>query len=163
MWIEESQIGQSLGLYKYWRKYTRQNEIALDSSTGIFSRINYKNISPLIDEFTINQNSLGRKVWDNEDVFYGTNNLVLLTITGSSLWNIGSELTDYFGWNFNVGEHHWCFAFDSLNGYYNSFIIYRSDKKQEKGNLIGTVESSSPDTYPENGIGADGYWYVRQT
>lgn len=39
---------------------------------------------------------------------------------------------------------------------------HKISAKPTKGTYIEDVESSNPSAYPDNGIGTDGYWYVKQ-
>lgn len=103
-----------MGLKTYSRKNTGYNEVILDTSTRLFSRQNY-GLSSIKENFTITQSYERGLFWYFEDIFYGTRNLFLLSLIGNSLWNLGSKMTEYYGWDFNEGEHHWCFAYDSLN------------------------------------------------
>ena len=51
------------------------------------------------------------------------------------------------------------------NGLKEGDIYYYEYKgvktEQQQGSLVGKVYSDSPDTYPDNGIHTDGYWYIK--
>lgn len=48
-----------------------------------------------------------------------------------------------------------------VGGYY--YDNRTSETIQQQGTYIEDVESSNPSAYPDNGVGTDGYWYVKQS
>lgn len=137
--------------------------LTCDSSTGIFSCSNYRGST-----VRYNANPTGRFDYEAEiDVGMYQSAAVILEYNPLDISSVGEPVSsEDYGYSRQVnmypGSHHYAFRryYDGSN---NFAEIYQSSKNVQMGSYVGTISSSDPNTYPNNGIHSDGYWYVKQS
>lgn len=164
MTFAASQLRETFGLISYSQKNT-DFTVNFNSSTGLFSASG-GNSSSWIFTNPINNNLIDR----NQPVSYfkedGSYNFIkyLWVIDGTATWEyIGvCSYEGYLGWEFKPGIHHYAMYYDKTDSWNPKCILYRSDLQKTQGVFIEQVTATTSNAYPDNRIGNDGYWYVKQ-